>query len=316
MLKTIRTGLVLAMLLTPAAAFAERAEVDCNTLPDADVQKFYELSGEMSQAASEKRYEDALALAQKAMSMCTSDTYTEYMLARLYHLTNDCANAYYHYEILSNRPKSVKSENRDIFDELPKQFKQIKQKCGDVVTAEIQCTTPDTKLQISGLATNSTISCPAYMKIKPGSYPVIATKEGYMPAKETLTVPPEGGTFTIGELKEVGSTGYLRVRCPRGASKFVLTASNGTVEEYVCPWEGEVSADTYSIYLGGEDPKTATTVTVNKKERLEHVIPAATTTICSATPLGRGASFAGIFGVLAMAAAGFGVSRRRAQRAK
>lgn len=300
-------GSALTLMLASNAAWADRPEVDCNALPEADVQRFYELSGEMSQAADEKRYEDALSLAKQAMSMCTSDTYTEYMLARLYDLTSDCASAFYHYEILDKRPSSVKSENGDIYKALPKHLKEVQKKCGDAATIEITCKTSETNLQIPGTSMN--VVCPFYGKLKPGAYTIMATKNGYSPVKETITVSQEGGSFEIPELREIGASGFIRVRCPRGASKFVLTSSDGHVEEYVCPWEGEVAPDTYRIYLGGADPKTASVITVNQKDRVEHVIPS-TSSSCSATPMTRTGSSAVLFAFLGLAGLAWGYRRR------
>ena len=52
-------GIGLGMLMLPATAMAERPEIDCNTLPDDEVQRFYELSGQMSQAAEEQDFDKA-----------------------------------------------------------------------------------------------------------------------------------------------------------------------------------------------------------------------------------------------------------------
>lgn len=307
-------GIGLGMLMLPATAMAERPEIDCNTLPDDEVQRFYELSGQMSQAAEEQDFDKAFSLAKQAMSICTSDTYTEFMLARLYHRSNDCANAYYHYEILDSRPSSVKKENSDVYKKLPEYLKEVKAKCGDAVNVEIVCALPETSLQIQGLSV-SNLSCPYYGKVKPGSYPLVATKTGYMPYKDTLTVSAGGTQFQVPELTESGSTGYIRVRCPKGASKFVMVSSNGVVEEYVCPWEGEVAPDTYKIYLGGSTADTATTVTIGKKERVEHVIPSLTTN-CNGQPQGGHHGLfgfaVGLLGLLGLGA----VSRRRAVASK
>ncbi len=303
----------LALLLLPCAARAERPEVDCNALPDEEVQHFYELSGEMQQAVDESRYEEALTIAQKAMRMCTSDTYTEYMLARLYDLTNDCANAFYHYEILSNRPDSVKKENADIYKSLNSHLKTIKKTCGNAVSVEITCETPDTMIQIPNSLQNTL--CPYYGKLMPGAYTVTASKKGHVPAKETIAVSDKGGAFKIPALGEEGSQGYIRVRCPRGASKFVLKASDGTAEEYVCPWEGKVKPDTYSIYLGNADPKTAITVTVGKKESVEHIIPAATSS-CSSAPRSQPSPFAAVLALLGLSGIALGSRRKSAARQK
>ena len=40
-------GIGLGMLMLPATAMAERPEIDCGALPDDEVQRSYELSGQM-----------------------------------------------------------------------------------------------------------------------------------------------------------------------------------------------------------------------------------------------------------------------------
>lgn len=305
------------MLLVPTLAFAERPEIDCNTLPDEQVQEFYELSGLMASAAEEKNFEEALSLGVKAMSMCTTDVYTEYTLARVYQLTNDCASAYYHYDVLDRKPAGIKSENADIYKGVKKNFKEVKSKCGDVLPVEITCAQEGVEIAITGLANVSTIKCPFYGRMPAGSYPFVATKEGFQPRKDTLNVAPEGVTLTIPELKDADSTGFIRVRCPRGASKFIMTDSEGRVEEYVCPWEGEVPADTYKIRLGGTEAEEDVTVVVEKKARMEHVIPNTARTNCSAAPLANTASTAAgaVLAMLAMFGLGT-LRRRRANSAK
>ena len=57
----------LVLLLLPSVAWAERPEIDCNTLPEDEMRRFYELSGEMSQAVDEQNFEEALSVAKKAM---------------------------------------------------------------------------------------------------------------------------------------------------------------------------------------------------------------------------------------------------------
>lgn len=300
----------LTLLLLPATAWAQRPEVDCNTLPEADMQRFYELSGEMSQAVDDQNFEEALSVAKQAMAMCTSDTYTEYTLARLYDLTNDCPDAFYHYEVLSNRPDSVKKENADIYKELNKHLKNIRKKCGDAVTVEVTCPTPETRLQIA--SNNVDTVCPYYGKLMPGSYTVMLSKPDYVTVKETINVDPNSsGNFTMPELYEVSKQGTIRVRCPRGASKFVLTDSKGNVEEYVCPWEGKVKADTYRIYLGGTDPKAAAVVTVSANENIEHIIPAQSSS-CSAMPQSQSSSFAALFAFFGIAGLAWAYRRKTA----
>lgn len=302
-------GLVLALIL-PSAAMAERPEVDCNTLPDASVQEFYEILAQIEQAASEKKMDDVFSLSQRAMKICNTDVYVEFMLGRSYQLNNDCPNAYYHYEQLDARPASVKKDNGDVYKGLAKYFKEVKSKCGDVVPFEVTCETPDVMLQIQGV-TDSAVSCPYYSKARPGAYTAMATKNGFQSWRDTLTVSNSGGSFKVPALREVGASGYIRVRCPKGASKFVLTSSNGTVDEYTCPWEGEVAADTYRIYLGGGDEKDATVVTVGARERVEHVI-ASTKSSCHATPLTHTyTSYAVIAGFLVGLGAGLALRRRR-----
>ncbi len=307
------TGLLFALM--PVQAFAGRPEIDCSTLSEEDSMNFYNLSGLSADAAANKNYDEALNMALKAMSICTSDVYTEYTLARIYHLTGDCANAYYHYEILSEKPASIQKENPDIYKELKKNFKDVKNKCGNVVTLEIECEQPGIQLAISGLGDVSTTTCPFYAKVLPGSYPVIATKEDYQARKETINVEAGKGTIVkIPELKEADSKGFLRVRCPKGATKFELKNSEGHIEEYVCPWEQEFPADTYTIKLSGAPDEDAVTVVVDKKSRLEHVIPTPEPkSKCSANPLENSSAplSAALLGLLGMF--GFATLRRRAR---
>lgn len=296
------------MLLVPSLAFADRPEVDCNALADAQMQEFYDLSGRMAAAAESEEYEEALNLGLQAMRMCTSDVYTEYTLARVYQLTGNCADAYYHYDILDKKDSSVKKENRDIYDGVNKNFKEVKKNCGDVVPVEILCAQENVEIAVSGL---NNVVCPYYGRMKVGSYPFVASKEGFQPRKGTLNVGQEGLVLEIPELKDASAVGTLRVRCPRGASKFIMTNSEGQSEEYVCPWEGEVPADTYKIRLGSAGVEDEISVVVEQKGRVEHVIPNVARTNCSAAPLANTGSTAAGAVLALLAMFGFGTSRRR-----
>ena len=301
----------LQMVLIPATAFAERPEIDCDSLSPDDLQKFYDLSSQFSSLVEEGNYQEALSVTQKAMSMCTTDVYAEYMLGRLYELTGSCADAYYHYEILSNRPSKVKKENSDIYKEIAKNFKNVQEKCGDVVSLEIKCETPDVRLTISGLPYPET-KCPYYGKVSPGAYTIMASREGYEAKKETINVPSDGAIVTLTALRDVSAVGTIRIRCPRGASKFVLVSSKGEKNEYACGagYEFTVPADTYKIYLGDMDESTASTIVVEKQGQLDYVIPNVATTNCSATPFNHTTLPVG--GLLMLAGLlGLGVVRRR-----
>ena len=63
------------MLLVPTLAFAERPEIDCNTLPDEQMQEFYELSGLMASAAEEKNFEEAVTNIKINMATVINSNY-------------------------------------------------------------------------------------------------------------------------------------------------------------------------------------------------------------------------------------------------
>ena len=213
-LLNVIAGLTVALI--PAVSFAERPEIDCNDLSEADMQTFYGMSAEFGEALDKKDYEKALPIAQKAMSICTTDAYTEYSLARIYQLMGDCASAYYHFEQLSNRGAALKKENPDIFKEVNKHFKTVKSTCGDVVSLEIECAQPDVELSMSGLP-NSNAKCPFYGKVTPGSYSLTATKEGFEPYQELIYASESGQTIKIGMLKPVVTTVKVDIACPSGS---------------------------------------------------------------------------------------------------
>ncbi|MBO4349755.1 MAG: hypothetical protein J6A01_02260 [Proteobacteria bacterium] len=298
-------------LLLPISAYAERPEIDCGTLSEKDMQTFYDLSGKCADAAGEKNYSEALSMCQKAMKMCTSDVYTEYTLGRVYQLTEDIANACYHYDILMNRPADIQKENADIYKELKKNMKTLKAKCSEFGKLEITCKMKDVELAITGLTSMTNFKCPFYGNVQPGSYPITAVKDGFQPRKETANVSAEStATIVIPDLQTIEYAGFLRVKCPKGSSKFILTHSDGKVEEYVCPWEGEVPADTYKIRLGGADASEDVTVVVAQKGREEYTIPTPQKSSCSAAPNSTSSSTAGgIFALLS--ALGLAVTRRR-----
>ena len=309
----ILAGLVFALI--PSISFAERPEIDCNTLPEDEMQEFYKMSGDFGDALAAKDFDTALPIGEKAMSMCTTDSYTEYNLARIYQLTGDCPSAYYHYEILNARGTALKKENPDIYKEVTKHFKTIKSTCGDVVSIEIECVQDDVKLSMTGLP-NSNVSCPFYGKILPGSYSLTATKDEFQPYNELVNVSDSGTTVVkIGKLKPVATTGHIRIRCPRNSSKFVLIDENGKRDEYVCPWEGDINAGTYKIFLGGSDESNASTLVVEKDSHIEHQIPSVSSSSCTAAPQTNGsAPYAALF--MLIAGLGYGVMRRRTNRAE
>ena len=302
----------LIFALTPALALAERPEIDCDQLSEEDSQNFYDLSGRCAEAAANKNFEEALSLGVEAMSICTTDVYTEYTLARVYQLTNDCPNAYYHYELLSNRSPEVQKENADIYKELKKNFKDVKAKCSDVVTLEVVCETPETKISITGINNGQRMTCPFYGKVTPGSYTYTASKEGFTQARDSFIVSSEGANVTVPALQDADATGYIRIRCPKGSSKFILTDEKGKSDEYVCPWEGKLPAGAYKIRLGSSSPSDATDLVIEKKSNTEFNIPNAVKANCSATPLSNTSAPAAALLAL-LGALGFGALRRRRQ---
>ncbi len=311
-LASVFGGLMLAMI--PSASFAESPEIDCNSLPESEMEKFYELSGEFGAALEEKDFEKALPIAQKAMSMCTTDTYTEYSLARIYQLSGDCASAYYHFERLSNRGTALKKENPDIYKEVNKHFKTIKSNCGDVVSLEIECAQSGVKLSMNGLP-NSNASCPFYGKVSPGSYSLTATKEGFQPYKELIMVSESGQSVKIGALKPIKKTVQVSIQCPHGSVSFDLIDPKGEKNTYKCPQDNlELELGTYQAYLSNSDKSNAITFEVTKEGETQFKIPT-TSSSCSATPNSNQTTpFAALF--MLIAGLGFGVMRRRTNRAE
>ncbi len=277
------------------------------SLADDVQEQFYGLSGEAQEAVGNGDLDKAFDISLKAMTMCTTDAYTEYTLARIYQTRNDCAPAFYHLERLQNRVKEIGNDDPDLAKEIKKHYKEAKEQCGDAVNLEITCATPDTKLQITG-AIDEPRDCPIYTKIKPNSYQLIATKDKYFPHKDNLVVSENGATYSVPELKDANDFGELRVKCPRGAMKFVLTDEKGINNEYACPWEGKVPSGTYKIRLGNSDPDSAVEIVISKQQQTEHVIPSEVKANCSATPLNTTTGF----GALAMALLGlFGLTTLR-----
>jgi MYXO-CTERM domain-containing protein len=302
----------LMFILAPTAALAERVEIDCNSLdPDKEMQIFYDLSAQSIELVREKNYTEAQAVAEQAMSMCTTDVLTEYTLARIYQLTNNCPKAYYHFEKLTQRSEDVQKENADVYKELNKHFKEVRSKCPDVYTLEISCETPDVELQISGIGSMTNVKCPFEAKVKAGEYPVVSTREGYKTRKDSVTVSEAGGKLNIPPLKQISTVADVVIRCPRGATTFILTDSSGNDEIHPCPWEDKLAADTYKIRLSGTDIKDATELVVEPKTQVDYMIPNAAKTNCSATPMSNSKAplAAGLF--MLLGALGLAARRRR-----
>ena len=298
-------------ILLPVSAYAERPEIDCDSLSEADMQQFYALSGDCANAANEKKYEEAMAKCTQAMTLCTTDVYTEYTYGRLFQLTEDYGGACYHFERLMTRPKSVQKDNADIYKQLKKNMGAIESRCSEFGLLEITCTDKDIELAIPGLGTMSNTKCPFYSKVKIGSYPIAASKPGYIAFKDTINVGEGGAIVNIPALKEAESNGFLEVRCPKGPTSFILTDPSGKEETYICPkWASEVPTGTYKVRLSGKDVSENVTIVIAKKSRQEYAIPAPPKSSCSAAPTSNTASHAGgIFALLA--ALGLGIARRR-----
>lgn len=282
-LKSLRSLAVVmgaAAVLVPSFAFAEQPEIDCMSLDDTAQQSFYELSGQAQEAAGNGDLDAALNYGLKAMTMCTSDAYTEYTLARIYQMRNNCPAALYHLERLKARISDIKAEDKDLAKAINNYYNEANGSCGEAVSIEITCTTPETKIQING-AMDAPIPCPIYSKIMPGAYSLSATRDKYFPFKDSITVAQEPVVYTVPELQDAENFGNVRIRCPRGAMKFILTNSKGIVNEYACPWEGQLPSDTYKIKLGGSDASSEAELVVTKNAQMEHVIPSEVRTTCS-----------------------------------
>ena len=301
----------MGVALIPVTALAERPEIDCTQLTDAQSSVFYnELTPAYVSKLEDNKFEEALPIVRKAMSICTTDVYTEYTLGRLYEKMGDCGSAYYHFENLTNRSKQVKQENEEIYDELKKNFKHVKEKCPDVVPVEILCETPDVMLSIAGHPVSNT-ECPYYTKMAPGAYSVIASREGFQTRTENITVSAEGSVITIPALKDNSAVGTLHVRCPKKATSFILVSSEGEARKCICPSFTEVvPAGSYKIYLDGEDESTAAVVVVEKQGDVDYQIPKTNASSCSAMPLENTSLPAG-FALIALSLFGFAVMRRR-----
>lgn len=305
-------GLLLAMV--PLTALADIPEIDCESLSQEQKNVFYNFVGECSNALGDKNFDSALANCSKAMEMCTTDVYTEYSLARIYQLTNDCPNAFYHFERLMNRPASVQKnkDNVDIYKEVKKYFKDVKAKCGDVVSLEINCETPGSELTIDGLGSVTAYSCPFFAKVKPGSYPVVVHKEGYQSRNETVNAAESvGAVLNIPALKEVSRLVDVRIQCPLHSTKFFLTAADGTTETLQCPYPGKLEPGTYTIRLSESDPSDSTTIVIEENQKFEYMIPNVAKSNCSAAPLNSSTApvAGGIFALLGLL--GLGAIRRR-----
>lgn len=250
------------------------------TLPDDVQEQFYSLSGQAQEAVSNNDLDTAFQISIKAMKMCTTDAYTEYTLARIYQTRSNCAPAFYHLSRLFDRVKSIATDDPDLAKEIKKHYKEAKDTCGNAVPIEITCATPETKVQLTN-AIDTPMECPIYTRVMPGAYPLIATRDKFFPHKDTFTVSEEGGTYTVPSLKDAEDFGDLRVKCPRGAIKFILTDARNVVNEYSCPWEGRLPSGTYKIRLGGTDVGSEMTVTVSKQQQTEHIIPSEVKSNCS-----------------------------------
>lgn len=302
----------LIFVLAPSAALAERVEIDCNSLdPEKEMMQFYDLSAKSIELSQQKNFTEALAVAQQAMSMCTTDVLTEYTLARLYQMTDDCPKAYYHFEKLTQRSEDVKKENAEVYKEVARHFKEVRSKCPDIYTLEISCETPEVELQITGIGSMTNVKCPYEAKVKAGEYPVVSTREGYKSRKDSVTVTEAGGKLNIPPLKQISTAADVVIRCPRGATTFILTDSSGNDEIHPCPWEDKLAADTYKIRLSGTDISEATQFVVEPKSQVDFMIPNAAKTNCSAVPMSQSKTplAAGIF--MLLAALGLAARRRR-----
>ena len=307
-LRSIAVTVGMSALLIPALAFAEQPEIDCMSLSDEDSQEFYSLSGQAQEAAANDDLDGALQLSLQAMKMCTTDAYTEYNLARVYQMRNNCPAALYHFDRLLSHINDIKADSADLAKAIKKNSADAKAQCGDAVSLEITCATPDSKIQVNGVI-DEAMDCPVYTKIMPGSYALTATRDGFFPFKDQITVPADAGlVYSVPALQDENDYGILRVKCPRNAIKFILTDAKGISNEYACPWEGKVASGTYKIRLGNTDASADMTVEVAKQSQIEHQIPAATKSGCSASTLqtssqgGFAALIMGLLGTLSFAA--------------
>ena len=311
---SLAMGTILAALTIPSISLAERPEIDCETLDENVLNEFYDLSSKYVTLRDQKNYSEALVYANKAMAICTTDSYTEYTIARLNQLLDNCPEAYYHYEILSKKPDSVKAKDKEIFEDIDKQFAEIKEKCGDVVDVEIQCDPPDTVLTISGLP-NSNIKCPFYGKLSPKTYSVIATRDGYQTKTESIEVPATGAKIKFPALRDNNAVGTFHIRCEqKDASAFVLVNSDGETSTYPCPSaDGTIPEGTYKVYLSDQDPATAETIVISRQQNSDFLIHKVQTSRCSATPLDNSSSPYGIALFALLSFFGLTVVRRKNQ---
>ncbi|MBQ1267577.1 MAG: hypothetical protein IIY06_12625 [Proteobacteria bacterium] len=281
-LRSLATAIGAAALLIPSLALAEQPEIDCMSLSDSDQQAFYELSGQAQESAGNGDLDSALSDGIKAMSMCTTDAYTEYTLARIYQMRSNCPAALYHLERLQSRIAAIKAEDKSLAKAITNYYGEANNECGNAVSLEITCATPDTKIQLNG-AIDTPVACPVYSKIMPGAYSLTATREKFFPFKDTITVSQEPVVYTVPALQDSEDFGNVRIKCPRGAMKFILTDPKGIVNEYACPWEGQLPSGNYKVKLGGSEGGAEADLVVTKSAQIEHVIPSEVRANCSAT---------------------------------
>lgn len=308
---TAKALLMVGILAAPSLAIAQQPEIDCASLPEDKQQLFYDLSGRAVEAASENKLQDALEISLKAMAICTSDSYTEYNLARIYHQLNNCPLAYYHYERLSARSAQIKAESKEMEKALTRHFREIQKTCGNVVSLEIHCSTEDTEIAITGFIDKPT-SCPLYTKIVPGTYQLTASKNDFYTYRDSINVPDVGAVYTVPELQDANDFGVLRVRCPRGATKFALVSEDGITNEYACPWEGKIPTGTYKLRLGNADDPRESTITIAKQTTIEHIFPTNKARAnCSLTTVNSHTSPLPVLAIILAALASMGILRRR-----
>ncbi|MFA5625405.1 MAG: hypothetical protein WC966_10195 [Bradymonadales bacterium] len=285
----ISTLLIVCITLLAYTNISARVpDKPCASLSEDEQMRFYEMTGKGVEAAQSDP-DSAIAILSKAMEICNDDYYTEYSLARVYQNAGACHLAYLHFERLSERESTI--DDREIKKQLKRHFKTVQETCPDAVDLTVECRSAGTKLSITGYA-NAELDCPVYSKIMPGSYAVLAKKEGYFDYKGSLNVTPGSGEaiLNIPELKSQKNVGTLRVLCPKGASKFVLTTQDGISNEYVCPWEGEVESGVYSINLLGQKAEDAVEVQVASQDLTQHRIPSKVTSSCSMSALNHSSS--------------------------
>lgn len=198
----------------------------------------------------EKQFDKAIVLFQEAQQICAYDPVLTYAVARVHQLKGECKTAISLYKQAETQRASEMIPTSLTADKIAARLADAEKECA-ISRFDISCADADVTLQIGDL---EPVACPAQGEHPAGQITIVASKEGYQPHTDEMTLEV-GKTLSmkIPTLSESGpSVGTLNLKCPAGVKTARLVTAGGPTE-IACPSSTELDPGNYTVAIPESD---------------------------------------------------------------